>query len=63
MFHQDIFPCTAEQFFELLLKDGSSFTNEYRAVRKDTNLTVLLILLLSVICSYIHECELNYCIF
>ncbi|KAK4489095.1 hypothetical protein RD792_004889 [Penstemon davidsonii] len=36
--HNDIFPCTAEQFFKLLLDDGSKFTNEYRAVRKDSNL-------------------------
>ncbi|XP_048233851.1 BAG-associated GRAM protein 1 isoform X2 [Ricinus communis] len=36
--HNDAFPCTAEQFFNLLLNDGSKFTNEYRAVRKDTNL-------------------------
>ncbi|KAL3506846.1 hypothetical protein ACH5RR_032228 [Cinchona calisaya] len=38
--YNDIFPCTADQFFELLLNDGSSFTNEYRAVRKDSNLTM-----------------------
>lgn len=38
--YDDIFPCTAEQFFELLLNDGSSFTNEHRAARKDTNLTM-----------------------
>ncbi|GAA0163990.1 hypothetical protein LIER_19731 [Lithospermum erythrorhizon] len=34
----EVYPCTAEQFYRLLLNDGSSFTNEYRAVRKDTNL-------------------------
>nr|XP_027117766.1 BAG-associated GRAM protein 1-like [Coffea arabica] len=38
--YSDTFPCTAEQFFELLLNDGSTFTNEYRAVRKDTNLSM-----------------------
>lgn len=38
--YSDNFPCTAEQFFELLLNDGSTFTNEYRAVRKDTNLSM-----------------------
>ncbi|KAK8476264.1 hypothetical protein V6N11_019947 [Hibiscus sabdariffa] len=36
----DVFPCTAEQFFNLLLSDDSSFTNEYRSVRKDTNLVM-----------------------
>ncbi|KAK8703518.1 hypothetical protein V6N13_047174 [Hibiscus sabdariffa] len=36
----DVFPCTAEQFFDLLLSDDSSFTNEYRSVRKDTNLVM-----------------------
>ncbi|XP_015077619.1 BAG-associated GRAM protein 1 isoform X1 [Solanum pennellii] len=30
--------CTAEQFFDLLLADGSNFTNEYRAAGKDFNL-------------------------
>lgn len=39
-FLQDVFPHTAEQFYNLLLSDDSSFTNEYRAVRKDTNLSV-----------------------
>ncbi|CAM8881841.1 unnamed protein product [Rhodiola kirilowii] len=38
--HNDVFPCTAELFFELLLKDNSTFTNEYRSVRKDTDLTM-----------------------
>lgn len=38
--YSDTFPCTAEQFFELLLNDGSSYTNEYRAVRKDSNLNM-----------------------
>ncbi|KAE8714470.1 C2 and GRAM domain-containing protein [Hibiscus syriacus] len=36
----DVFPCTAEQFFNLLLSEDSSFTNEYRSVRKDTNLSM-----------------------
>ncbi|KAH9783122.1 BAG-associated GRAM protein 1 [Citrus sinensis] len=35
---EDVFPCTAEQFFTLLFSDDSTFTNEYRAARKDTNL-------------------------
>ncbi|XWS09426.1 hypothetical protein CRYUN_Cryun40dG0083700 [Craigia yunnanensis] len=38
--YNDGFPCTAEQFFNLLLSDDSSFTNEYRSARKDTNLTM-----------------------
>ncbi|XVE80910.1 hypothetical protein DITRI_Ditri15bG0019100 [Diplodiscus trichospermus] len=38
--YNDAFPCTAEQFYNLLLSDDSSFTNEYRSVRKDTNLTM-----------------------
>ncbi|GAA0160737.1 hypothetical protein LIER_17225 [Lithospermum erythrorhizon] len=38
--YNGVFPCSAEQFFELLLNDGSSFTNEYRAVRRDTNLNM-----------------------
>ncbi|KAK6255504.1 hypothetical protein QUC31_017146 [Theobroma cacao] len=38
--HNDVFPCTAEQFFNLLLGDDSSFTNEYRSARKDTNLNM-----------------------
>lgn len=37
---QDVFPGTAEMFFDLLLKDNSTFTNEYRAVRKDKDITV-----------------------
>ncbi|THF97398.1 hypothetical protein TEA_007273 [Camellia sinensis var. sinensis] len=37
--HNDVFPSTAEQFFDLLLNDDSNFINEYRSVRKDTNLT------------------------
>ncbi|GFS45948.1 C2 domain-containing protein [Actinidia rufa] len=38
--YNDVFPSTAEQFFDLLLNDGSLYINEYRAVRKDTNLTI-----------------------
>lgn len=37
---QDTFPTSVQQFFELLLKDGSNFINEYRSARKDTNLNV-----------------------
>ncbi|XAR71072.1 hypothetical protein NMG60_11028169 [Bertholletia excelsa] len=36
--HNDVFPSTAEQYFDFLLSDGSGFTDEYRSVRKDTNL-------------------------
>ncbi|OMO96418.1 C2 calcium-dependent membrane targeting [Corchorus capsularis] len=36
----DVFPCNAEQFYNLLLSDDSTFTSEYRSVRKDTNLTM-----------------------
>ncbi|THG09111.1 hypothetical protein TEA_014891 [Camellia sinensis var. sinensis] len=39
--HNDVFLSTAEQFFDLLLNDDSNFINEYRSVRKDTNLTVI----------------------
>ncbi|KAM6586131.1 hypothetical protein CsatB_013133 [Cannabis sativa] len=38
--YNDVFPCTAEKFFNLLLNDDSSFTNDYRSARKDTNLTM-----------------------
>ncbi|XP_024024614.1 BAG-associated GRAM protein 1 isoform X2 [Morus notabilis] len=38
--YNDVFPCTAENFFNLLLSDNSTFTNEYRSARKDTNLTM-----------------------
>ncbi|CAM8946557.1 unnamed protein product [Rhodiola kirilowii] len=38
--HNEVFPCTAELFFDLLLKDNSTFTNKYRSVRKDTDLTM-----------------------
>ncbi|KAH9727128.1 hypothetical protein KPL70_008535 [Citrus sinensis] len=37
---EDVFPCTAEQFFTLLFSDDSNFTNEYRAARKDNNLVM-----------------------
>lgn len=36
----DIFPCTAEQFFNTLLNNDSNFTNMFRLERKDTNLTM-----------------------
>ncbi|XP_008788227.1 BAG-associated GRAM protein 1-like isoform X1 [Phoenix dactylifera] len=36
----DIFPCTAEQFFNVLLSDNSKFIEEYRTARKDTNLNL-----------------------
>ncbi|CAI9770921.1 unnamed protein product [Fraxinus pennsylvanica] len=38
--YNDVFPCTAEQFFNFLLDDDSKFTNEYRTVRKDSNLSM-----------------------
>ncbi|PWA91114.1 C2 domain, GRAM domain protein [Artemisia annua] len=38
--YNDAFPCTAERFFDLLLSDGSSFTSDYRSIRKDTNLNM-----------------------
>ncbi|XP_065865518.1 BAG-associated GRAM protein 1 isoform X2 [Euphorbia lathyris] len=38
--YNDTFPCTPEQFFNILLNDDSKFTNEHRAARKDTNLTM-----------------------
>ncbi|XP_051133202.1 BAG-associated GRAM protein 1 isoform X2 [Andrographis paniculata] len=38
--YNDDFPCTVDQFFKFLLDDGSTFINEYRSVRKDTNLTI-----------------------
>ncbi|PPD88197.1 hypothetical protein GOBAR_DD14869 [Gossypium barbadense] len=38
--YKDVFPCTAEQLFNLLLSNGSSFTNEYRTSRNDKNLTM-----------------------
>ncbi|KAF5452559.1 hypothetical protein F2P56_027539 [Juglans regia] len=38
--YNDVFPCTAEQFFNILLNDDSKFTTDYRSVRKDTNLVM-----------------------
>lgn len=38
--YNDVFPCTAEQFFNIFLNDDSNFTNEYRSARKDTNLVM-----------------------
>ncbi|KAK4803417.1 hypothetical protein SAY86_003234 [Trapa natans] len=38
--YNDVFPCTAEEYFNLLLDDNSSFTKEYRQQRKDTNLVM-----------------------
>ncbi|THG21049.1 hypothetical protein TEA_020534 [Camellia sinensis var. sinensis] len=38
--HNDVFPSIAEQFFDLVLNNDSNFINEYRSVRKDTNLTI-----------------------
>ncbi|XVF29575.1 hypothetical protein REPUB_Repub15cG0132900 [Reevesia pubescens] len=38
--YNDVFPCTAEQFYNLLLSDDSGFSNEYRSARKDTNLNM-----------------------
>ncbi|XP_022887772.1 BAG-associated GRAM protein 1-like [Olea europaea var. sylvestris] len=35
--YNDVFPCTAEKFFETLFDDASNFTNEYRTARKDSN--------------------------
>lgn len=40
IFSQGVFPTTADQCFELLFSDSSSFTKEYRSTRKDTDLTV-----------------------
>ncbi|OVA05138.1 C2 calcium-dependent membrane targeting [Macleaya cordata] len=38
--YNDGFPCTAEQFFNVLMSDGSKFISEYRSARKDTNLNL-----------------------
>lgn len=38
--HNGDFPITAEQFFDLVLSDGSNFTIEFRSVRKDTNVKI-----------------------
>lgn len=35
---KEVFPCTAEQFFNKLLNDDSMFTHQYRAERKDTDI-------------------------
>ncbi|CAD5182380.1 unnamed protein product [Musa acuminata subsp. malaccensis] len=35
----DIFPCTAKQFFTLLLSDDSKFIEEFLAAKNDTNLS------------------------
>lgn len=37
---QDIFPCTAKQFFTLLLSDDSKFIEEFLAAKNDTNISV-----------------------
>ncbi|CAL9184464.1 unnamed protein product [Musa hybrid cultivar] len=36
----DIFPCTAKQFFTLLLSDDSKFIEEFLAAKNDTNISV-----------------------
>lgn len=38
--YNDIFPCTPQQVFDLLLADGSNYTIEYRTARKDSNLNI-----------------------
>ncbi|XP_068333141.1 BAG-associated GRAM protein 1 isoform X2 [Pyrus communis] len=38
--YTDVFPCTAEKFFNLLLSDDSNYLREYRSARKDTNLVI-----------------------
>lgn len=38
--YNGVFPTTADQCFELLFSDSSSFTKEYRSTRKDTDLTI-----------------------
>ncbi|OIT37252.1 PREDICTED: BAG-associated GRAM protein 1-like isoform X1 [Nicotiana attenuata] len=38
--YNDIFPCTPQQVFDLLLADGSNYTIEYRTARKDSNINV-----------------------
>ncbi|XP_057469741.1 BAG-associated GRAM protein 1-like isoform X2 [Actinidia eriantha] len=38
--HNAVFPSTTEQFFDLLLSDGSNFMIEYRSSRKDTNIVI-----------------------
>ncbi|RWR96764.1 C2 and GRAM domain-containing-like protein isoform X5 [Cinnamomum micranthum f. kanehirae] len=36
----EVFPCTAERFFNELFSDDSKFILEYRSARKDTNLNI-----------------------
>ncbi|KAI4373995.1 hypothetical protein MLD38_012046 [Melastoma candidum] len=38
--YKDVFPCSAEKFFDLLLSDDSKFTTEYRTARKDSKLLI-----------------------
>ncbi|XP_074281395.1 BAG-associated GRAM protein 1 [Silene latifolia] len=38
--YNDVFPCTAEQFFNLLFSDDSNYINEYRSARKDSNVAI-----------------------
>ncbi|KAJ9558718.1 hypothetical protein OSB04_013332 [Centaurea solstitialis] len=38
--YNDVFPATAEQFFDMLLSDSSNFTSDYRSARKDSNVTM-----------------------
>ncbi|XP_060179213.1 BAG-associated GRAM protein 1-like isoform X2 [Lycium barbarum] len=38
--YNDIFPCTPQQFFDLLLADDSNFISEYRTSRKDSKLNI-----------------------
>ncbi|XP_042489367.1 BAG-associated GRAM protein 1 isoform X2 [Macadamia integrifolia] len=38
--YNDVFPCNAEQFFNVFLADDSNFLHEYRSARKDTNLNL-----------------------
>ncbi|KAL3619903.1 hypothetical protein CASFOL_034815 [Castilleja foliolosa] len=38
--YNDVFPCTAEQFFKFIVDDSSTFTCEYHTARKDSNLVV-----------------------
>lgn len=62
-FFQDAFPCTAENFFNLLLSDNSNFTNEYRSARKDTNLVVSIFCVPSSASNYYMTtlCIINMC--
>ncbi|GLT91575.1 hypothetical protein SLE2022_094560 [Rubroshorea leprosula] len=38
--HNDVFPCTAEQFLNILLSNGSPFLYDYRSARGDSNLNI-----------------------